>query len=78
MRIGDWKIVGDESLTHFQLYNVPKDWQEQNDLSKEMPEKTAEMKAQLIKLWEGIVEEGPNEWWENERQKPKAPGKLSF
>ena len=78
MRIGDWKIVGDETLTHFGLFNVSKDWKEKNNLAQEMPEKTAEMKATLIELWEGIVKEGPNEWWENERQKPKAPGKLNY
>ena len=78
MRIGDWKIVGDETLTKFQLYNIPKDMAEANDLSTEMPEKTEEMKKTLLKLWEGIVEEGPNEWWESERQKSKFGGKLSY
>lgn len=78
MRIGDWKIVGDETLTNFELYNVPKDWQEKNDLAKEMPEKTAEMKDKIIELWNGIKEDGPNEWWESERQKAKGGGKLSY
>lgn len=78
MRIGDWKIVGDETLTNFQLFNVPKDWQEENDLAEKMPEKTAEMKAQIIELWKGIVKEGPNEWWENERQRPMKGGKLNY
>lgn len=78
MRIGDWKIVGDETLTKFQLYEVQKDWQEKNDLAKKMPEKTEEMKKTLLKLWADIVEEGPNEWWESERQKPKKGGKLSY
>ncbi|MBK1825550.1 sulfatase-like hydrolase/transferase [Haloferula rosea] len=78
MRIGDWKIVGDETLTKFQLYNIPKDMAEANDLSTEMPEKTEEMKKTLLKLWEDIVKEGPNEWWESERQKSKFGGKLSY
>ena len=78
MRVGDWKIVGDETLTHFELYNVPKDWQEKNDLAKEMPEKTEEMKKEIVALWNEIKAEGPNEWWENERQKPKGNGKLSY
>jgi len=78
MRIGDWKLVGDEMLEKFQLYNIPKDMAETNDLASEMPEKTEEMKKILIKLWEGIVEEGPNEWWESDGQKSKFGGKLSY
>lgn len=78
MRIGDWKIVGDETLSKFQLFNIPKDMYEKNDLAKSMPEKTEEMKQTLLELWAGIVEEGPNEWWESERQKPSKGGKLSY
>ena len=78
MRVGDWKIVGDETLTQFQLYKVSEDWKEQNDLAKEMPEKTKELKTQLIALWNDIKTEGPNEWWESEKQKPKKNGKLSY
>ncbi len=78
MRIGDWKIVGNETLTEFQLFEIQKDWKEENDLSAKMPEKTEEMKNVLFKLWADIEEEGPNEWWENERQKPAKGGKLSY
>ncbi len=78
MRIGDWKIVGDETLTQFQLYEIQQDWKEQNDLAKQMPEKTEEMKAILIKLWADIAAEGPHEWWEHERQKPSKGGKLNY
>jgi len=77
MRDGEWKIVANDTLEDFQLYHVQKDWQEKNDLAKENPEKLNEMKAQLIKLWEDIKTEGPNEWWENERQKAKS-GKLNY
>jgi arylsulfatase A-like enzyme len=78
MRIGDWKIVGDETMTKFELYNVPADWQEKNDLSKKMPEKTEEMKQAILKLWAGIEAEGPSEWWKSEHQKPSKGGKLSY
>ena len=78
LRIGDWKIVGDETLTKFQLYEVQKDWQEKNDLAAKMPEKTEEMKKILLELWADIKAEGPNEWWESETQKPKAGGTLSY
>ena len=78
IRIGDWKIVADETLTKFQLYDVQKDWKEENDLAAKMPEKTEEMKNILLKLWVDIKSEGPNEWWESETQKPKAGGTLSY
>ncbi|MEP2774681.1 MAG: sulfatase-like hydrolase/transferase [Luteolibacter sp.] len=78
MRVGDWKIVGNDTLTKFQLFNVQEDWQEKKDLAAEMPEKTEEMKALLMKTWEGIVEEGPNEWWENEKQPSAKGGRLSY
>ena len=78
MRIGDWKIVGDDILTNFQFYEVQKDWQEKNDLAAKMPEKTEEMKNILLKLWADIKAEGPNDWWESDNQKPKRGGKLSY
>ena len=78
MRIGDWKLVGDETLTKFQLYEIQKDWKEENDLAKTMPEKTEEMKNQLLKVWKEIELEGPDHWWKSDKQKPKKGGKLSY
>jgi arylsulfatase A len=72
VRVGDWKIVADETMTKFLLFNVQKDWQEKNDLSKENPEKFKEMKTLMMKTWKDISEEGPNEWWESEKTKPKG------
>ncbi len=65
MRIGDWKIVADEGLEKFQLYEIQKDWTEENDLAGEQPEKLAEMKSRFLEVWKGIEEEGPSEWWAN-------------
>lgn len=78
LRVGDWKIVGDETLTQFQLYEIEKDWKEENDLAEKMPEKTEELKQQLLTVWQQIEEEGPDEWWKAERQKPMKGGKLSY
>ncbi|MGJ8676714.1 MAG: sulfatase family protein [Akkermansiaceae bacterium] len=78
LRMGDWKIVGNDTMTEFQLYNVQKDWKEENDLAAEMPEKTEQMKRTIIEVWEGIEKEGPSEWWKNERQKPSKGGKLNY
>ncbi len=73
MRIGDWKIVGDETLTKFQLYEVQKDWKEENDLASKMPEKTEEMKNILLKLWADIEAEGPSDGGRtNARSRPEA------
>ncbi len=78
MRIGDWKIIGNDTLTKFKLYEVQKDWREQNDLAAVNPEKMEEMKKIIIKLWANIEAEGPSEWWKSERQKPSKGGTLSY
>ncbi len=78
MRVGDWKIVSDDTMTKFQLFNVQKDWQEKDELSSKMPEKLEEMKDLLFKTWEDIVEEGPNKWWETETNKPMRGATLNF
>jgi len=78
LRIGDWKLVGDETLTKFQLYEIQKDWKEENDLAASMPEKTDAMKKQLFKVWKEIESEGPDEWWKSERQKPVRGGRLNY
>ncbi len=75
LRIGDWKIVGDEALQKFQLYEIEKDWKEQTDLAVKMPEKLASMKAALLKVHGEVEKEGPSEWWVNE--KPRQRGKRT-
>ncbi|MBL8825962.1 MAG: sulfatase [Planctomycetaceae bacterium] len=62
MRIGDWKIVADEALTQFELYNVAADPQEKQELSQSEPAKFTEMQAALRKLNTEIEAEGPS-WW---------------
>ena len=78
LRIGDWKLVGDEALTKFQLYEIQTDWKEEHDLAAAMPEKTAAMKDELLKVWRGIESEGPDHWWKNERQRPARGGKVNY
>lgn len=78
LRVGDWKLVGDETLTKFQLFEIQKDWKEEHDLATTMPEKTEEMKQQLFAVWKQIQTEGPNKWWESERQKPVRGGKVNY
>lgn len=78
LREGDWKIVSNDTMTKFLLFNLKKDRQEQNDLSAEMPEKFNQMKRLLIDTWEDISEEGPNEWWENKKGKKNSDGALNY
>ena len=78
LRIGDWKLVGNETLTQFQLYEIQKDWKEERDLAAAMPERTEAMKKTLFEVWKGIESEGPAEWWKNERQKPVRGGKVNY
>lgn len=78
LRVGDWKLVGDETLTKFQLYEIQKDWKEEHDLAAAMPEKTEAMKQTLFKVWNDIETEGPDDWWKNERQKPVRGGKVNY
>ncbi|MEM9280586.1 MAG: sulfatase-like hydrolase/transferase [Verrucomicrobiota bacterium] len=66
IRIGEWKLVADESFENFQLYQIEEDWKEENDLIDEHPEKAAEMKKAFFEVWAGIEAEGPRDWWENE------------
>ena len=62
MRIGDWKILADEPLTQFELYDLKTDPHEKTDLSATQPAKFAEMKTALAKLNTEIESEGPD-WW---------------
>ena len=78
LRIGDWKLVGDETLTKFQLFEIQKDWKEEHDLAASMPEKTNAMKVQLFEVWKQIESEGPDHWWKDERQKPVRGGKVNY
>lgn len=77
MRVGDWKMVANEPLTNFELYNLKDDPQEQTDLGEKEPQKFAEMQAELKKLNAEIETEGPG-WWktyQNEGGNKKQPNK---
>lgn len=78
LRIGDWKLVGNDTLTEFQLYSIQKDWKEDRDLAASMPEKTEDMKNRLFEVWKAIEAEGPDHWWKSDRQKPVRGGKLNY
>ena len=72
MRIGDWKILADEPLTQFELYDLKHDPQEKTELSAAQPAKLAEMKTALVKLNTEIEAEGPDWWKSNDQGEKKA------
>jgi arylsulfatase A len=67
MRIGDWKLLADEKLAQFELFDLKSDPLEKNELSGSQPEKFAEMKTALVKLNTEIEAEGPD-WWKHSTQ----------
>jgi arylsulfatase A len=69
LRVGDWKIVGADDLSQFELYNLREDWQETRDLSHTYPDRFAELKAQLIAHDAAVLKEGPD-WWKDEVNNP--------
>lgn len=74
LRVGDWKLVADKTLTNYQLYKIQEDPNEEKDLAVEMPEKLEELKTTFLEVWKGIEEEGPSEWWANASDGRKQRG----
>ncbi len=50
LRIGDWKIVSNDTMTKFMLFDIQKDWKEKK-ISRQMPEKLEELKKALFEVW---------------------------
>ena len=72
MRIGDWKILANEPLTKFELYDLKHDPQEKTELSVAQPAKFEEMRTALVKLNTEIEAEGPDWWKTNDPGEKKA------
>lgn len=75
LRIDDWKIVANDDLTQFELYDLGEDWQEKNDLASEAPEKLTEMKQALVAMDTQVLADGPD-WWKRDSP-PKKKKKRS-
>jgi arylsulfatase A len=61
MRQGDWKILADNAMTQFELYNVRQDIGERHNLAETEPQRLERMRKTLAKLHAEIDAEGP-EW----------------
>ena len=70
LRVGDWKIVGDENINNCLLFNMQKDWKETENVASKYPDKFRELKALLLKHDASVKAEGPD-WWRNEKSRKK-------
>ena len=59
MRQGEWKILADNEMTRFELYNLHDDLAEKHNLAGSEPRRLAAMKKTLGKLHAEIDAEGP-------------------
>jgi len=66
LRIGDWKIVADEDLIRFELYNLAADPHETTDLAAKEPATFTRLKQALLRMDAEVKAEGPD-WWRRER-----------
>ena len=78
IRIGDWKMVGNETMDSLLLFNIVDDPTETNDLADKFPEKYNELKKELFEVWEDIQSEGPSEWWLDPNLPPRKGNKLAY
>jgi arylsulfatase A len=62
VRDGDWKLLADERLEKFELYNLREDERETTDLREREPETFERLKAVLVSLTAEVDAEGPG-WW---------------
>ena len=74
LRIGDFKIIGSDDLTTFEMYNIKEDWQEKTDLSGQDPTRFEQMKRMLIEHDKSVLEDGPD-WWKHDKAEEKRKKK---
>ena len=70
LRDGDWKIIGSDDLTKFELYNLKMDWQESENLAGQFPDKFAQLKKRLIAHDQAVLADGPD-WWKLDKPRKK-------
>ena len=58
VRVDDWKIVADEKLANFMLFNVKEDPQEKNDLAATETDRLAKLKQLLLSHDKAVRTEG--------------------
>ncbi len=76
LREGDWKIIGSDDLSTFELYNLREDPRESEDLSKRHPAVFARLKKRLIEHDKSVLADGPD-WWKDEKPRRQRKKKKS-
>lgn len=71
VRVGDWKILGNDDLTKFELYNLAADEREQNELSEKEPARFEELKKTLLAMDAEVKAEGPDWWKQDTADRPR-------
>jgi hypothetical protein len=62
MREGDWKILANDALDRFELYDLKSDPKETKDLSTAETERFEAMKKRFLAFNASVEAEGPD-WW---------------
>jgi arylsulfatase A len=78
MRVGDWKILADEAMQTFELYDLKDDPHETTDLKEKETARFSQMRDQLAKHTAAIDSESPD-WWKRlspNGGKPKGEAKT--
>ncbi|MCA9077871.1 MAG: sulfatase-like hydrolase/transferase [Planctomycetaceae bacterium] len=65
VRVDEWKIVADETLTKFLLFNIEVDPEETTDLATAHPNVFRRMKNTLLAVDQQVLNEGPD-WWKQD------------
>lgn len=78
IRIGNWKMVGNETMDVLLLFNVVDDPAETKNLAETFPEKYYEIKQKLFEVWDDIQAEGPGEWWLDPNNPIRKGYKLAY
>jgi arylsulfatase A len=60
LRDGPWKLLADESLSGFELYNLEDDPGETRDLSGAQPDRVSQMAARMKKCFEDVDGTAPD------------------
>ncbi len=72
LRVDDWKIIGSDDLTQFELYNIREDRTEATNLAEKFPDKFQELREQLIAHDAAVLADGPD-WWKDEEPRKARP-----
>lgn len=78
LRIDEWKIVGNDTMEAFELFQIEQDPFEKNDLATAMPDKLEQLRTTLFEVWADIEKEGPQEWWRDVKIKPRRGSTVPF